>query len=108
MLVFLILLITNINKSVINIRRDGWTRTVHCSDIMKTGIHFIEFEINNFNGSYMCIGINDAKTGDIARYIGCDNNGYGWIAKQNGTGFLTRIADPYVNSNKPYPYNKWG
>ena len=40
--------VQNDNKTAKLKKKDGWSRRVHCDKIMKTGIHFIEFEIDNF------------------------------------------------------------
>eukprot|EP01084_Bolivina_argentea_P173910 301250_1 len=66
--------VKNKQKSIKLHKKDGWSRRVHCDQIMKSGIHFIEFEINNLSKD-VSIGISNSQCG-VTRFVGFDRNSY--------------------------------
>ena len=94
----------NDNKSAKLHKKDGWSRRVHCNQIMKTGLHYIEFEINDLTDD-VSIGISNSTSG-ITRFVGFDRNSYslscsGKLQHKSDADF----DDPYSSHWQIMPYS---
>ena len=84
-------------------KRDGWSRRVHCNQIMTSGLHFIEFKIDNLTED-MSIGISNPNSG-VSRFVGFDGHSYslackGKLQPKSDADF----DDPFAKHWDPAPF----
>ena len=99
-------IISNRNKQILMQTQDGYSRRIYCNQVMRTGVHWIEFGMHRITRD-VSIGVSNLNV-NTRRFVGFDENSYslacgGKLQHNSDSDF----DDPYAATWKCTPFKTY-